>query len=291
MHELRLIPSRASSATRRRWRMVVGLAALAMALTSVTDSSAAAKAGPGDPMGHPPQGGPPGGGRGRGGIREQFGGPRPEGKGPDGAERDARHFGRGHEQGVAGAPGMNPRLHGPLLEARQKRAAELKQKEAQGTLTDQEKQELWALQQPRLTMEQRKARMSELEQKQASGKLTAEEQAELDRGKQMQVRREAMEKRFAEMAQNRKNRARDAKRQALKEHPNLGKDANATAEYQKHAERLAKLERAKEVAVADQRTDVVTKIDALIAQENQRHQAWLAKNPAPAAAPSAGASQ
>jgi hypothetical protein len=271
--------------------MVVGLAALAMALTSVTDSSAEAKAGPRGPMGQPPPGGPPGG-RGRGGIRDQFGGPRPEGMKPDGADHDAKHPGHEHGQGVAGGPGMDPRLRGPLFEARQKRVAELKQKEGQGKLTPQEKQELERLQHPvRFTMEQRMARMTELEQKQAKGKLTAEEQTELDRGKQMRVRREAMEKRFAEMAQNRKNRARDAKRQALKEHPNLGKDANATAEYGKHAERLAKLERAKEVAAADQRTDVVTKIDALIAQENQRHQAWLAKNPAPTAAPSAGASQ
>jgi NAD-dependent DNA ligase len=80
-------------------------------------------------------------------------------------------------------------------------------------------------------------------------------------------------------AQTRPKRSRDSKRQALQEYPNLGDSAVAAAEYEKHANRLAQLERAKELALADQRTDVSQKVDTLMAQENKRHQNWLTQHP------------
>ncbi len=72
--------------------------------------------------------------------------------------------------------------------------------------------------------------------------------AELVKVRQIRASHDALAKRWAELAQSRKNRVRDAKRQALKEYPKLSEDDAATAKYRKHAERLAKLERGKELA-------------------------------------------
>ncbi|MGC4063324.1 MAG: hypothetical protein QM784_01455, partial [Polyangiaceae bacterium] len=151
-------------------------------------------------------------------------------------------------------------------------------------LTDDEKKELEQLKQARphhdrgLHGAKRKARIEELKQK--GDKLTDDEKKELENAEKAQTRHEEVDKKLKEKAETRKNRSREAKRQALKETPNIGKDAAVTAEYKKHAERLAKLERAKELASADENTEVVQRIDALIAKENARHQDWMSKHPA-----------
>jgi hypothetical protein len=268
----------------RTWRAGLGLAVLALALASSSSSAAQPKGGPKEEKGHHAPGKPPPG------KDDKGGGPRDEhGRGkPD--------FDRGRpERGAAGASGFEG--HRPphaMPEGLKQRLNELKQKESQGKLTPEEKQELERLQRgpgQRMSPEQRKARLAELQQKLDGGTLTPEEKAELDKAQRMQTRHEALDKQAGERAQNRKHRSRDAKRQALKEYPNLSKDAAAMAEYRKHSERLAKLERAKELATAEERTDLVAKIDTLIAKEKERHQAWVAKHPANAQPANQGAAQ
>jgi hypothetical protein len=269
------------TAARNHFKVVLGLAAVAMALASVM-SAAAAPGGPHDAKGPPP------GAHKAGGIREQFGGGK---RGPDGKRPDHEH-GPGH--GMAGAPGFNGPHHDAMPPGLQKKLEELKQKEAAGKLTDDEKKELARLtqfQEHRKSREERKARLAELKQKETDGKLTDDEKKELEKAKQIQARHDELDKRDRDRAETRRQRAREAKRQALKESPKVANDAATTAEYKKYAERLAKLERAKELATADQNTDAVSKIDKLIAQETQRHQAWLAKQRAATNAASQGAQQ
>jgi hypothetical protein len=174
------------------------------------------------------------------------------------------------------------------------RLAQLQQKDAQGTLTADERQELAGLSQSSGRHQngtQRRARLADLKQKESAGTLTADEKTELNKAQQIQARHDALEKGATAKAQTRQDRSRDSKRQALKEYPSLGQNADATAEYQKHAERLAMLERAKDLATADQRTDSMQKIDTLIAQENQRHQTWLTQHPPTTQGSSQGAAQ
>jgi hypothetical protein len=186
--------------------------------------------------------------------------------------------------GPGGAPGFEPRHHSQAPEAVQKRIEELKQKG--NKLSADERRELERLSRPmpgRRTGHARKARLAELEEKESAGKLGAEEKLELERVRKIEARHDELQKRKDSQLKDRKSRSREAKRRALAETPNLDRNAPALAEYRKHAERLAKLERAKELAAADENSEMVQKLDTLIAKENQRHQAWLAKNPAPKA--------
>lgn len=262
----------------RHWRTMLGAAVLASMIAQTDDASAGPKAGSGAPQGPHGKGQSPGG---RPTPSELFGRPSPDGK--HGGKQEGARGKRDHEGGVAGSPDLDRHPHMLPPEGFKKRIEELKQKEAQGTISPAEKQELERMQRhrgPRMSIEQRKARLAELQEKESAGKLTEEEKTEFDRIQKAQARRDAMEKRFAERMQNRKIRSREAKRKALREFPKLGTDAAALAEYKKHADRLAKLERAKELANADERADLVEKIDNLVAQENQRHQAWLARQSA-----------
>lgn len=294
MNHLRRNFSPPVGATSGCWRTILGAAVLAALFLQIDSASAEPKSGPGSERSPHGMGRTPGELFGRPGSDDKRAGKRPMQHDRATDDKHEGHPGHHeHGQGVAGGPGFAGRPHLMPPEAFTKRLDELKLKDAKGTLSPEEKQELERMRRfsgPRMTAEQRKARIAELQQKESGGKLTSEEQAELDRMKLAQARRQAMEKRAAEMAQNRQQRSRDAKRQALKEFPKLSKDAVALTEYKKHADRLAKLDRAKELAAADDRSDMVQKIDALIAQEKQRHQTWLAKQP-PATANAQGAVQ
>jgi hypothetical protein len=279
-HQRSILPL---AAKRRRLPALIAVAAATLALLGVTNA-VAGPPGPKDPR-------PPPGATMKGGLRDMFGGGKADGKhGPDGkAGPDGERHGPGHggPQGTAGAPGLGGPHHGGMPPGLQKKLDELKQKEAAGKLTDDEKKELARLnqfQQRRLTRDERRARLAALKQKETDGKLTPDEKAELEKVQKVHERYEDLAKKAKERADSRKQRSREAKRQALKESPKVRSDAATTAEYRKHAERLAKLERAKELATADQNTDAATKIDKLIAQETQRHQAWLAKQTAANAA-------
>lgn len=285
MNETRSIPMRV--ATGKRLWTLLGFAAVTMAVASASSAIAA----PGDESkdrSGPHQGKGPPPGASKGGLREQFGGGKPDGKPGD----EGKKLGHDHK-GAAGAPGAYGH-HGVGPEVLKKRLEELSKKEAAGTLTDADKKELERLKQfhqRRLTREERKARLNELREKESAGKLTPDEKAELGKVQEIQARHEALEQAAKAREENRKQRVRDAKRHALKEFPKLTQDAAATAEYRKHAERLAKLERAKELASADKNSDVVTRIEALLSREKQRHQAWLTKHQPAAQGANQGANQ
>jgi hypothetical protein len=243
---------------------------MAMALTQTADVSAEGK----DPkaakahhdVGKPGEnpGAKPGHGPGDKAGKPQMGeGKHPHGPGP-------------------GASAEGERPSPEAMQARKKRMEELLQKEKDNKLTDEEKKELQEIKQDRphhdrgLHGAKRKARIEELKQK--GDKLSDDEKKELEQAEKSQTRHDEIDKKQKEKAESRKARSREAKRQALKDAPKLGKDAAVTAEYRKHAERLAKLERAKELATADENSDVVQRIDALIAKENSRHQDWMSKH-------------
>lgn len=257
--------------TRRR-STLFGVLAAAIALAGVTDAFAEGK-GPKDQKGQH-ESGKPG-----------------DGKAKD--HKPGMDHGKPDHRGPGGAPGMD-RRDGETREAGKKHFDELKQKEKDGKLTSDEKTELEKLKEHHdhgrhLGAVKRKARLEELKQK--GDTLTDDEKAELEKLKKVQSRHDDVDKKAAERAESRKVRSREAKRQALKDAPNVGKDAAATAEYKKHAERLAKLERAKELATADENKEVVQKVDALLAQETQRHQNWVMKNQSRVQSGSQGASK
>jgi hypothetical protein len=124
----------------------------------------------------------------------------------------------------------------------------------------------------------RQGLLEELEAKEKAGKLSDEEKSELEKVRKIQAHHDELKKKFQQAAEDRKERARKAKRQALEEFPQLHANGQALAEYKKHAERLAKLERAKELAEADEKSETVQKVEKLISAERQRHQAWVSKN-------------
>lgn len=272
MNHLRLFFSLPRGRARRSFRTFLGFSAMTLALTVLTDASAEPK--PGAKEGkdakgqHEARKGPPGD---KAGPRDERGRGGPEGK------PDREHGMRPHE-GAAGAPGRGS--HGPDLKAIGQRLNELTQKEAAGKLTPDEKAELARLKHHpgRHFGILRKGLIAELEAKEKAGKLTDEEKSKLEKARKIEERHEAMKKAFEKKAEDRKERVREARRKALSEFPKLSENAMAVAEYKKHAERLAKLERAKGLAQADENSEMAQKIDKLIASEKQRHQAWLSKN-------------
>jgi hypothetical protein len=260
---------------RARQRTLCALALFGMVLGGLSTATAGPGAPKDRPGAHEPGKGPPPGAQ-KKGLRDKFGGDHEGRPGRD----DKRHE---HDGGTSPGAGSGEHHHGGPPEAMKQRFDELTQKEKAGTLSEDEKKELARMkemQAHRQTRQQRQARLAELKQKESTGTLTAEEKAELEKLQQVQTRYEAVEKHARERAATRQQRSRDAKRQALKEYPGLQTDAQAKAEYQKHAERLAKLERAKELATASQNNDQLAKIEKLTAQENQRHQTWITNHPA-----------
>jgi hypothetical protein len=121
----------------------------------------------------------------------------------------------------------------------------------------------------------RKQRMAELEEKEKAGGLTDEEKGELEKTRKIQGRFDALRKKHEERAKDRAKRRRASKREAMKHFPGFRKHPKAHHEFQKHARRLARLERAREVADASGKDDLVARIDKLIEKENARHEKWL----------------
>jgi hypothetical protein len=107
-------------------------------------------------------------------------------------------------------------------------------------------------------------------------KLTAIEMKEYEALKLEQARynREFLEaERHAE--ETRAARRLEAERLALVAYPNFQQFPMARAEFSVHSYRQALLERLRSVAVMDGRADLFARIDALVARENARHEAWL----------------
>jgi len=228
----------------------------AAALCLILGLASATLAQPGGGKQRPYPGGPPGGGA----MRPYPG----AGQGAKG-KADPKN-----DKGRPEAPGEHGR-----------RVAELKQKEAKGALTEEERQELEKLKQQRhkgKRREARQARLAELKQKEASGQLTDEEKAELEKLEKIQERHAKLKSKRQELKQNRLVRRRAARRKALAEFPGLLANESAIAEFGKHGQRMAKLERAREVAEAEGLDALVARIDKLMAQENKRHEQWVSKH-------------
>ncbi len=117
----------------------------------------------------------------------------------------------------------------------------------------------------------------ELEEKQRAGALSV---AEKQRLAQLQAERQ---KRYATLdqsdkvkAESRAQRRNESERQAQERYQAVAHDPAAQQEFDQNAERVAKLDRAREVAAAEGRDDVVARVDQLLSKEKQRHETWLA---------------
>lgn len=162
------------------------------------------------------------------------------------------------------------------------RFAELVAKEKAGTLSDTEKAQLEQLRKVHAMhtarREARQARFQELEGKEKAGTLTDPEKAELAKIKEIQGRFEALKQKWVERAKDRAKRRHASKRMALQAFPGVDKNPSARPEFVKHGKRLAKLERAREVAEAGGRDELVARIDKLLEKENARHDAWIERH-------------
>ncbi len=188
--------------------------------------------------------------------------------------RGAREHEHEHEHDGAQDAGV---AHGPR-DAVRLRLEELEKKG--DALTPDEQQELAKLRENRHRMPwaARRARYADLKSRQDAGTLSAAEQGELQQLQVFENRRASLESTEKANAENRQKRAREAKRAALHENPSVGKDPATTAEFKKHAERMAKLERAATIASTESDDELLKKVNELIGKEQQRHGAWLAKH-------------
>jgi uncharacterized protein YnzC (UPF0291/DUF896 family) len=175
-----------------------------------------------------------------------------------------------------GKPGMGP------MGMPGHRFAELVEKEKAGTLTEQEKAQLEQLRQVHAKFtawrEARLARVTELEGKAKAGTLTDEEKAELAKIQAIQQRFEALKHKHSERAKDRAKRRHMAKKKALESFPGVDKNPPARAEFAKHGKRTAMLERAREVAEAGGRDELLARIDKLLEKEAARHAAWVERH-------------
>ena len=132
---------------------------------------------------------------------------------------------------------------------------------------------------PRRTGQKAQARQEKLEElkaKEAAGTLSSEEKTKLEKLRRLEERHEKLDQRVSDRRDSRDQRARQSRAAASRAAPNAAQTPATREEFTKHAERLAKLERARDLAEADERDDLVLRVDKLIAQENARHEKWLA---------------
>ena len=123
---------------------------------------------------------------------------------------------------------------------------------------------------------ERKARHNELKKKEEAGELTDDEKEELGKMKKrharLKARHQKLKERHAELRKTWKKRRRAARRKILQKYPNIRKKPKAVTEMKVHARRMARLKRARAIAEAEERDDLVKKIDSLITKEQARHQ-------------------
>ena len=70
----------------------------------------------------------------------------------------------------------------------------------------------------------------------------------------------------------------DKRDEVEKKYPKAKDNPAARAELAKHAKRMARLRRSRELAIADGRDDLVKRIDAMISKEQARHQAAMRRH-------------
>ena len=121
-------------------------------------------------------------------------------------------------------------------------------------------------------------RVQELEGKEKAGTLTDEEKGELAKIQAIQQRFEALKQKHLERAKDRAKRRHLTKKKALEAFPGVDKNPPARTEFAKHGKRSAMLERAREVAEAGGRDELVARIDKLLEKEQARHAAWVERH-------------
>jgi hypothetical protein len=125
---------------------------------------------------------------------------------------------------------------------------------------------------------EREQRFKELKEREAKHLLSATEKTEL---KQVAVVRTYGE-RLAELEQK-ADADRDQRRvQSLERIKGqfggrLPGDNDTVAEFKNFADHMAKLDRAREIAVIQARADLTKRIDAMLAAEQKRHDDWVAR--------------
>jgi hypothetical protein len=137
-------------------------------------------------------------------------------------------------------------------------------------------------------MRLRAERIAALEEKEKSGSLTEDEKAELDKARKTRARFQQLKKKHDERVKSRAERRREDKRKAMMGFPDFKRRPGAVEEFKKHARRVAHLQRARDVAQAAGKDDLVARIDALVAKEQARHERWLQHHRAPQGGPQSG---
>ena len=124
----------------------------------------------------------------------------------------------------------------------------------------------------------RHQREKELKSKEDSGGLSDTEKSELEKvRKRRHEAKTKLDERKQDRDKTRKTRRVSSKREALKKHPKVQDNPALKAELKTHAERVARLNRARNVAEADGNTELVSRIDKALAAENKRHATAAAK--------------
>ena len=114
----------------------------------------------------------------------------------------------------------------------------------------------------------REARMEEMRKRREAMEKRAEEWKEWRAEK-----KEEWEKRKATIEERRKARREELKQQW----GDLAKNPAARAELKTHAERMAKLERARRLADEEKKPELIERIDKLVQKERERHYRAMAR--------------
>ncbi len=125
---------------------------------------------------------------------------------------------------------------------------------------------------------ERERRFKELKEREAKHLLSAAEKTEL---KQVAVVRTFGE-RLAELEQKAdadrdQRRAQSLERIRGEFGGKLPGDGDTLAEFRNFSDHMAKLDRAREIAVIQARADLIKRIDAMLAAEQKRHDDWVAR--------------
>lgn len=122
----------------------------------------------------------------------------------------------------------------------------------------------------RMTRAERQAQRAELVEKRNAGTLSADENATLERLERLKAHHDKLRETRESRRATRKERADKHRQTLVSEIPNPRRPEVREA-FHTHARRMARLTRAREVAEAEERADLVERIDGLIAKEQARH--------------------
>ncbi|MBK7582878.1 MAG: hypothetical protein IPI67_22120 [Myxococcales bacterium] len=121
--------------------------------------------------------------------------------------------------------------------------------------------------------EKRKELKEELKEKRAAGKdgkEDAKEDVKDAKGEVKDARKELKEN-WAKLRETRQERRKERREELKKKWGELPKHPAVKSELKVHAWRMARLKRVRAVAVSEDKTDAVARVDKLVAKENGRH--------------------